>query len=44
MVAFILEDSVYQDAVESAVESLSARFAQEVYIIGNCKFLVTPKS
>jgi hypothetical protein len=31
-------------AVESAVESLRARIAQQVIIIGKCKFLVSSRS
>jgi hypothetical protein len=31
---------IYQDAVKSAIEYVRAEIAQQIYIIGKCKFLV----
>jgi hypothetical protein len=31
---------IYQYAVKSAVKDLKAKIAQQVYIIGNCKFML----
>jgi hypothetical protein len=32
--------TIYEDAVKGAVKDLKAKIAQQVYVIGNCKFLV----
>jgi hypothetical protein len=31
---------IYEDPVKSVVKNLKAKIAQQVYIIGDCKFLV----